>query len=397
MASTDDPNVDNDNDYVLLKNKSNEKDDDDDDDDDDNRHPLPPPSHPQQRLQQEHQQQQEQQVEEMMRTLPQNDSVAYYEALQTCSSIVHTESPISRFLDASNGNISNAAQRLAEYWKIRLQLFQHRAYHPMTLREDGALFPHDRPLLDHASAVLIPRTDIWGRSMIFVDRARLSHDHSTYPHFDESKLRCLFVLFHMACCDNPMTQKDGMVLLLTANIAPRSNVFRRGMHILQKALPMGALELHFFFLPSRSTLMGGMVENLISYLIELSGLMGENVIVHRGPTDEVVVQGMMTTLGITKRKIPSWVGGTWTKDDYKRWLRSHTTVMKRENNVVSSSHARSSEAIKSQRKRQKQWQHEVNLHHQMDTLKSENENLQTENKCLEQLLVKAQEQLIQLE
>jgi hypothetical protein len=367
---------DNDYDFVKISNHSNR-------DNSDDEHPLEP-SPPQLC-----QQQQEQQVQEMLRTLPTSDTMAYYEALQTCPSIVHTESPIARFLDVSNGNIRNAAVRLAEYWKVRHQLFQHRAYHPMTLREDGALFPDDRPLWDHASVVLMPHTDIWGRSMVFVDRSRLSLNHSTYPLFDENKLRGLFLLFHMACCDNPMTQKDGIVLLVAAHAAPRTSLFRQAQLMVKNALPIRSVELHLFFLPSRSSLVVGLVEQIFSYLIELAGLMEEYVIVHRGQTDEDIVQGIMTKLGITKRMIPAWVGGTWKKEDYKRWFHSRATTITPE--------VRSKVAISSQRKRQKQLQHEVNLQRQIVQLKCDNEQLQTNNKCLEQLLVQAQGLLVQLE
>jgi hypothetical protein len=388
-------------DFVTIMNNGYRDDHDDDDYDTAHHHHHHKKHQPQQlqKLEQQQQQQQvqqqiylqeqEQQVEEMLRTLPTNDTMAYYEALQACPSIVHTESPIAQFLDVSNGNIRSAAVRLAEYWKVRHQLFQHRAYHPMTLREDGALFPDDRPLWDHASVVLMPHTDIWGRSMVFVDRSRLSLDHSTYPLFDENKLRCMFLLFHMACCDNPMTQKDGMVLLVAANAAPQGTLFGRVRLMVKNALPISSVELHLFFLPSRSSLVVGLVEQIFSYLIELSGLMGEFVIVHRGQTDEDIVQGIMTKLGITKRMIPTWVGGTWKKEDYKRWFHSRVTTI--------TPNVRSKVAINSQMKREKQLHLEMNLKRQMVHLKSENGQLQTKNKCLEQLLAKAQEHIVQLE
>jgi hypothetical protein len=124
-------------------------------------------------------------------------------------------------------------------------------------------------------------------------------------------------------------------------------------------------------------------------LIELSGLMGQNVVVHHGPTNEDIVQSILTKLGITKQMTPAWVGGTWKKEDYKQWFHSRAAITIPE--------VRLKEAIMLHQKRQKRLHCEMTMQQHIVTLKNDNQQLQKKNKCFEQLLLEAQEQIEHLD
>ena len=60
------------------------------------------------------------------------DSQDFQMAWNRCPTVVDSESPIERFVEHCNGNVWEAASRLAKYWSLRVQVFgKDRAFRPL--------------------------------------------------------------------------------------------------------------------------------------------------------------------------------------------------------------------------------------------------------------------------
>jgi hypothetical protein len=260
-------------------------------------------------------------------------ATAYYEAQQQCSQLIEQESPVSSFLIVTNHNPTLAAHRLLKYWQVRRELFGSvRAYKPLCVidAEHGGLDENDLLLFSSASYVLLPRKDQCGRSIIAVDRSRQSAEHSTFPCFDQSKIRGLFALITLTCCENPtISASQGVVFLLVSNVAFRRTNYSAVVRYIHEALPVRTILPIFFFLPSRSSMVSTMIEQLIRYMVDSIGVFKDVSIVFRGSSDHEVAQKLMQHLGVTERSLPSWIGGSWTKEDFKRWCRRHQNVQRK--------------------------------------------------------------------
>jgi hypothetical protein len=346
-------------------------------------------------------------VEDAMRTtLSSAETSAYHRAKEQCPHLMEQESPISRFLAVEKNHIPNTARRVAQYWTIRQKIFgDDKAYLPLSFEDHdhgGALSSEDRSVFENGAFVLLRENDHRGRSIVVFDRKQQLSEHSTFPYFEPHKMRCAFYVLNQACY-NDQTQQQGIVFLIVSNLSINYNVFTQAIQLMQHALPMRTVEFHCFFLPSRSSLLGGIMERLLNYVRDLCGVFAKDAIIHRGATDQEVIQHVMNHLGIPKRIVPSWIGGSWTKTEFRRWngldkihhhnnQNNHTN----HNNVLASSiHAdeqikkerkRLLVADQSRRKRERSKQMVDNLERQRQNLQFSNEQLRIQNEQLAGLL-----------
>jgi len=147
----------------------------------------------------------------------------YLEALSRCPSVVQNESPPELFLWACGWDPWQAAQRIAEYWKERVDLFGwERAFFPMTAglattspgtdagqraaHDDNvgenmsgtsvtsALDQQDVEVLETGSVQVLP-PDREGRTVIYMDRSRLE---PRMHHMTRPRLRALWYILQRA-------------------------------------------------------------------------------------------------------------------------------------------------------------------------------------------------------
>ena len=104
-------------------------------------------------------------LEAQLHRLPRSDTEAYYAAAERCpDQISHKRKMI--FLEANHNDVAAAAANLAEYWKVRVEVFgNEKAYLPMTLA--GAMKDEKINLATRCVWQLLPRADTAGRPVLF--------------------------------------------------------------------------------------------------------------------------------------------------------------------------------------------------------------------------------------
>jgi hypothetical protein len=77
-----------------------------------------------------------------------------------------------RYLKFEEFNPWEAARKVVDYWKVRVELFgEDRAYLPLTLTGDGALTEGDMEVFRTGVFMILPKT-VHGKPTLFHDRSR---------------------------------------------------------------------------------------------------------------------------------------------------------------------------------------------------------------------------------
>jgi hypothetical protein len=214
------------------------------------------------------------------------------EALKRCDPVAwRHESCPCYFLRAANRNPWDAASKACAYWNERIQLFEDRAFDPLTAgscsivsrsggstnnREGGeehrteptGLSPADVAILETGSKQLLP-CDREGRTVLFLDRALL---HSDMQHDTVGRLRVLFYLLQKAFMSSnissglggasgadqqqpPQQEPHRLVVVALCSRPPKSGYnwtfSARGMKICA-AMPIRVEAYHLLTLPAAS-------------------------------------------------------------------------------------------------------------------------------------------------
>ena len=120
-----------------------------------------------------------------------NNKTAYDNALQHVPDLVQHESPAICFLRCERFCPEKAAQRLVNYWDMRLLIFGSRALLPMRL--DGALQDDIDTMKDIPEVYFITGKDDHGRLIFFANKARLDFSQ----HNRMSVMRCMWYQVHI--------------------------------------------------------------------------------------------------------------------------------------------------------------------------------------------------------
>ena len=150
-------------------------------------------------------------IQEALDALPLGLKTDYMRACEISPDLVERESPFIRFLRVSEWDAWMAAERLVNYWKVRVKIFgSDRAFLPMTL--DGAL-TEDVPYLEKAVIFRLP-SDKWGRPVLFFDRIRCVKEIA--PR--DSVIRCLWYVMQ-TMSDEQVVQKKGYVAVSSMRVS----------------------------------------------------------------------------------------------------------------------------------------------------------------------------------
>ena len=142
-----------------------------------------------------------------------NDKKAYLHAKESIPHIVEHETPILMFLRCEHYDIRNASKRLCAHWTERVKLFGvDYAYKPMTLLPNGAMGSNDEHMIQLSLGYVARcHDDVYGRPVIFLDRANSTKDHSTYNRNGWLKVMWYFI---QTICLEDKYQKSGYVVII---------------------------------------------------------------------------------------------------------------------------------------------------------------------------------------
>jgi hypothetical protein len=308
-------------------------------------------------------------------------SCEFWEAVQTAPHLIMTESDPRKFLECEQRDPSKAALRLVMYWKNRKEVFEERAFLPMHHTGLGTLDDSDIELLHTGAIALLGTTDAAGRSILACDISRYLPEHS-YPWYRDARARLAYYMASVAC-ENPKAQSEGLVVLVmissTAINEGVAKLMMRGFDL----LPIKNVKMHLICLPSK-TIGLSFVDKMTHYTLHMIGHFANWSSVHRGQTDEQVLQSLTQALGITQDDLPAWFGGNWAFETFERWrLRRLRTE---ENRVMDSTQKeerrRKLVASRSQTKRDRKNQTMLTAQKEIADLEAKNASLIDSNEAL---------------
>ena len=142
-----------------------------------------------------------------------NDKRAYLHAKEIIPDIVEKETPIIMFLRCEHYDIRCASKRLCSHWTERVKLFgEEYAYKPMTILPDGAMGSSDEHMIQLGLGYVTRcQDDVYGRPVIFLDRANSTKDHYTYNR--NGWLKVMWYLLQTICLEENY-QKSGYVVII---------------------------------------------------------------------------------------------------------------------------------------------------------------------------------------
>jgi hypothetical protein len=342
-----------------------------------------------------------------------SEKEAWVLAMERCqASVWEHECCPCYFLVACQLNPWDAAVRMCSYWKERIELFEERAFDPITLGSD--LIPptgfteEDVKVLETGSLYLLP-PDRKGRTIVFVDESRLEPYMFELP---KSRLRVFWYLFQCGYTSGDEGAHRAVPLVsvlkppLNGALSQARWQFAAGTMKFPSCLPIVLDSLHLLTLPSK-TGTGRILQAVLSIAASMqTNYVSSRSTVHNGTasTSDSNQDGedaqakasllmQLKALGFTKKGLPQWTGGLFTIDDFRAWVKRRRRIEQKlfwttEQHAI---HKRGVNRIHSRQKRQRRLEDIRDLQDQVKVLKEDNAKARLAHASLEQLLTSARE------
>lgn len=244
--------------------------------------------------------------------LPSEETAAYHEASSKAPAHVwEEESNPFLFLLTEDFNVFYAANRLAKYWDLRLNVYGDRSYMELNQTGEGALQRRtDLALLDTGFVSLLP-CDSVGSSVVFIDTTCLRATHTT-----EQIQRCLFYMFSITT-ENPESQQVGVAVIIRIKHdgeLPLGRIVPTFMERLTRSLPLTIKALHLLF------------DEVDQHSVPRAiGNFSAMVYIHSMRSKQEALM-KMETFGLRKEGLPRCLGGTWGTISFSLWQEMRTRV-----------------------------------------------------------------------
>ena len=248
---------------------------------------------------------------EALEEIPAEQKSAFLEALDRCPNIVYKEASPKKFLVCERRQSAVAARRLVEYWELRRNFFQDRAFRPMDATGHGALSQDEAELLKSGFLRVLP-ADNTGRPVICWDQSKLVN----VDKFLETA-RCWFYILTVAA-EDPVAQDRGVVFL--ADDPDVCSIMRVGSNtfdsILQmsKSIPIACFSTQSIVIGKSLDPRGSHKTQAAIFLESLStDLSSCNV-----SSPDHVAQRLIEA-GLRNEGIPDKYGGLWRQQNDSDW------------------------------------------------------------------------------
>jgi hypothetical protein len=340
-------------------------------------------------------------VDEALLMLPFSFKAAYLEALHVAPRLVESESNAMRFVRVEQYDSRAAARRLANYWSLRKELFEEKAFLPMTQSGYGALTKEDVVVLSCGEVALVPNDD-QGRSVVASDRNRM------LGRIEDRHLARLRIIFYLlsTLSENESNQKEGVVwldVLVSPRLTDVSQADTEKTVQVMNAMPCRIKAAHLIMCPPKTGKQRA-VELSLAINAMQAGL-GKRVIVHTGGSASEIV-AKLQPFGLVEGNLPPVMGGSWKYEEFARWQRQRTQL---ENSAVrlvgmpardswdttspsvtdKKERKRMLNVIHSRQKRERRRAEAGHLQQQCKSLEEQNDLMKQENTRLQELLDRA--------
>lgn len=303
------------------------------------------------------------------------------------------ESNLEAFLRVENFDSQQAAKRVAQYWSLRAKYFGPKRFEPLHQTGEAALRRKDLSILITGFITLLPN-DADGCAVLWIDGSRLPEGS-----VDANRDRCLFYMFSLLA-ETEQSQKKGAVLL-----------YRMDDSSTVSNIPSDVLEQLASSLPIRFKAVHLVSQRPISSDITASMSFGNHLYIHIGTSKEELSH-KLETFGLRKENLPRYLNGDWGYSKFIQWQELRTRMewrvplglSGREASLARFPTLRPFDALpdaeREERSRRLNVMHcrrkkyrilvETDLlREQAKELEDEQEELQKENKKLQELLLKA--------
>ena len=251
------------------------------------------------------------QVEEAIENMPADQKEAYLQALEVCPELVQHESPSLWFLRYDHYDSWKAAERLAYYWKRRVEIFGDRAFRPMSQTGYGTLSPAEIEVLRTGYLAVLPEASS-GQSVVCYDASRLPGDDQETRI---KRLRCFFY-FCSVLMEEEINRSYGCFFIGILSHFSLTRSF--GLHqpglLFEKAFPIVARQIHAVRCQATSL---PLLKSVLPTLLKYIRTGANRTTFHLGNEAEVLES--LNLAGFPASKLPEQVGGKWTYEDFTEW------------------------------------------------------------------------------
>ena len=246
------------------------------------------------------------QMEEALRKLPDEEKIAYSEALQSAPQEVWKECSFELFIRTEYIHPRAAAKRLARYWTLRFRTLGPKRYDLLSQTGEASLRRPELALLGTGFVTILPN-DEHGCPVIWIDGARLPANRSR-----ESRDRCLFYMFSLLT-ENPMAQEAGAVLLYKMDSPPFDTIDGTYLKDIARSLPLRFKAVHvvsqdFMQIDSSSP---------INF--------GRQLYVHVSPSMDAL-RAKLLPFGMKDENLPGTLKGGFTFAKFVQWQEFRTRM-----------------------------------------------------------------------
>lgn len=251
-------------------------------------------------------------LENAMQQIPDIDKQAFLEAAGKAPHLIEKESPPARFLAFSFGDGMAAARMLANYWKVRKEIFNERALLPMDQTGDGALDRRDVGALQSAYLIQAPN-DAEGCSVLCCDGSRLQKSSRT------SRFRCTFYYWSVIS-ENCLSQTSGYCLLYSVTEPSFDRANKECLEQVLKAIPVKLKRIHIVGIPSKEV--GGVdsyIDGPVKETREMLLSVFENKCVVNVENSRHSLLTSLERCGFARSGLPRSLGGLWGLEEFVQW------------------------------------------------------------------------------
>jgi len=263
------------------------------------------------------------QIREALNFLEDVDASVFIEALEKVPYLVDLESDPLKFLLREDYDILKAAKRLCLYWQFRKQIFEDRAFLPMTLCGDGAMGQADIDAFREGHQIPLPLTAN-GYSVVCTDKLALY----TFP--PSVRRRCGFYSFQIASENEKSITEGFIATTLFGDMAAATSTKNTAALCTDGIAPKVHCN-HIFAFPvdEDKVSQNNFFANFAGIMLTMLGMeVFQKTLLHVTTTPEEN-KAKLLALGFFEDKIPPSLGGTWDNNCLREWIEERIAIEKK--------------------------------------------------------------------
>ena len=229
-------------------------------------------------------------LEKGLDEIPEFEKYAYTQAMVSCPAEVrNNEANLDWFLRIEELNCPAAAKRIVQYWQLRLDTFDEKAFHPLNQTGEGALERKELTVLGTGFLNLLP-ADSYGSPVLSMDIFRLKKSSSA-----DSIRRCMFYMF-LLLAESEQSRQPGATLLIMLDSSSLDKINISFLERLCDCLPIRFKAVHLLSFESVSP-------NIVSKV-----QFGREVFLHVAASKVELAQ-KLEPFGLQRSGLPKRFGG----------------------------------------------------------------------------------------